>query len=52
MTADGEHLKFLGKVNDSSPDWFDPAGLAVSPESSHITIWGRLKRLESNTKSD
>ena len=52
MTADGEHLKRLGdlhKEGDSWPDWFDPASLAVFPASKH-TIWGKLKKLESNAR--
>ena len=48
MTANGKHLKRLGNVHkayDYDPDWFDPATLAVSPASKHITIWGELKKL-------
>ena len=30
------------------PDWHYPGGLSVSPEGSHVTIWGRLKRLASD----
>ena len=25
------------------PDWLYPGGLSVSPEGSHITMWGRMK---------
>ena len=50
MTADGEHLGRLGNLHkggDGHPDWFAPAGLAVSPVSSQLAIWGKLKRLAS-----
>ena len=50
MTADGEHLGRLGNLRrggDGHPDWFAPAGLAVSPVSSQLTIWGKLKRSAS-----
>ena len=46
MTVDGEYLKRLGKLHngvDYSPDWFDPAALAVSPANRQHTIWGKLK---------
>ena len=54
MTADGQHLKRLGNLHQEAnydPDWFDPATLAVPPTNSQITMWGRLKRLGSNTRS-
>ena len=47
MTADGKYLKQLSddhKGNEYYPD-FGPGGLAVSPTSNKITIWGRLKNL-------
>ena len=48
MTADGQYLKQLSDDHngrDRHPD-FGLAGLvAVSPASSNITIWGRLKKL-------
>ena len=50
MTVDGGHLKRLSKWQDGEdyqPDWFAPAALAVSPEYSQITIWGKLKKLAS-----
>ncbi len=50
MTADGKYLKRLGNVHkgyDYDPDWFDPAALAVFPVSKQLTIWGKLKELES-----
>ncbi len=50
MTADGVHLKRLGKEGDYSPDWFDPAALAVFPASNQLTIWGKLKKSESNPR--
>ena len=50
MTADGDHLKRLGKERDSSPDWFAPAALAVSPANSQITIWGNLKKLAASLR--
>ena len=46
MTADGVHLKRLGKLHngvDYSPDWLAGAALAVSPASKQHTIWGKLK---------
>ena len=48
MTVDGEHLGRLGNLHkggDGHPDWFAPAGLAVSPDSNQLTIWGKLKKL-------
>ena len=30
------------------PDWLYPGEFSVSPEGSHITIWGRLKKIASN----
>ncbi|MDE0503059.1 MAG: hypothetical protein OXI86_03180, partial [Candidatus Poribacteria bacterium] len=27
------------------PDWLYPGGLAVSPQGSHVTMWGRLKHI-------
>ena len=53
MTADGKHLKRLTnapKGYDYDPDWFDPASLSVSPASSKITIWGKLKKLAANLR--
>lgn len=50
MTTDGEHLGQLDNLHkggDGHPDWFAPAGLAVSPVSSQLTIWGKLKRSAS-----
>ena len=47
MTADGKYLKQLSHDHnggDNNPD-FGPLGLAVSPTSNKITIWGRLKNL-------
>ena len=48
MNADGEHLGRLGNLHkggDGHPDWFAPAGLAVSPVGDQPTIWGKLKKL-------
>ena len=53
ITADGEYLKRLGDVHkgvDSWPDWFAAASLAVFPASKQLTIWGKLKKLESNAR--
>ena len=50
MTADGVYLTPLSdshRATDYAPDWFAPAGLAVSPVSSQLTIWGKLKRMAS-----
>ena len=47
MTADGQYLKQLSGDHDGHdyhPD-FGPVGLAVSPTSDKITIWGRLKKV-------
>ena len=52
MTADGQYLKQLSDDHNGSdyhPD-FGPGGLAVSPTSNTITIWGRLKKLSSNLR--
>ena len=52
MTADGQYLKQLSDVHnggDYGPD-FGPIGLAVSPTSNKITIWGRLKKLVPNLR--
>ena len=32
------------------PDWLYPGGLSVSPEGSHVTIWGRLKKSASSLR--
>ena len=32
------------------PDWLYPGGLSVSPQGSHVTIWGRLKNLGSSIR--
>ena len=50
MTADGQYLKQLSDDHngaDYHPD-FAPGGLAVSPSSNKITIWGRLKKIPSS----
>ena len=52
MTADGKYLKQLSddhNASDAQPD-FRPIGLAVSPTSNKITIWGKLKRLAPNLR--
>ncbi len=52
MTADGQYLKQLSDEHNGSdyhPD-FGPGGLAVSPTSNKITIWGRLKKLASDLR--
>ena len=33
-----------------APDWLYPGGLAVSPEGSRITIWGRLKKIGASLR--
>ncbi len=35
---------------DGQPDWLYPGDLAVSPEGSRITIWGRLKNIPSSLR--
>ena len=32
------------------PDWLYPGELSVSPEDSHITMWGRLKKVASSLR--
>ena len=52
MTADGQYLKQLSDDHNGSdyhPD-FGPGGLAVSPTSNKVTIWGRLKKLATNLR--
>ena len=52
MTADGKYIKQLSgdhNGNEYYPD-FGPVGLAVSPASNRVTIWGRLKKLELNRR--
>ena len=52
MTADGKYLRQLSdgrNARDSGPD-ISPLGLAVSPASNNVTIWGRLKKRESNLR--
>ncbi len=47
MTADGKYLKQLSDVHDArdyQPD-ISPVGLAVSPTSNRITVWGKIKSL-------
>ena len=54
ITVEGEYLMRLSELHkngDSHSDWFDPTGRAVSPTGNQITIWGRLKQFESNTRS-
>ena len=46
MTAEGEYLKQLSAEHgsdDTDPDWFDPIGRSVSPETNFVTIWGKIK---------
>ncbi len=53
MTVDGVHLKRLGKLHngvDYSPDWYSGAALAVSPASSQVTSWGKLKKLAASLR--
>ena len=35
---------------DQQPDWLYPGALAVTPEGSRITIWGRLKKFDSSLR--
>ncbi len=35
---------------DVDPDWLYPGELAVSPEGSRITLWGRLKKFASSLR--
>ena len=52
MTADGKYLKQLSDDHDGidhQPD-ISPLGLAVSPTSNKVTIWGKLKKVELNRR--
>ena len=52
MTADGKYLRQLSddrNARDWAPD-ISPLGLAVSPASNKVTIWGKLKELASNLR--
>ena len=52
MTADAQYLKQLSDDHNGSdyhPE-FGPGGLAVSPTSNKVTIWGRLKKLVPNLR--
>ena len=46
-------LKQISQVHrhgDFQPDWLNSVGLSVSPAGSHITIWGRLKKIASSLR--
>ena len=50
MTADGKYLKQLSHLHlgtDVDPDWLNPGLLPVLPNANQATIWGRLKKTES-----
>ena len=47
MAANGRYIRQLSDARDHIPD-ISPLGLAVSPASNKITIWGRLKKLVPN----
>ena len=52
MTGGGKYLKQLSgdhRGNDYCPD-YGSGGLAVSPASNNVTIWGRVKKLELNRR--
>lgn len=49
----GGALTPIGEVHkqgDFQPDWLNTAGLAVSPGTSQISIWGRLKDIGSSLR--
>ncbi|MDE0041402.1 MAG: LpqB family beta-propeller domain-containing protein, partial [Candidatus Poribacteria bacterium] len=43
-------MQHAPKFWDQQPDWFYPGELAVSPEGSRITMWGRLKKIASSLR--
>ena len=43
-------LSEVHKRGDYEPDWLNTAGLAVSPGTSQISIWGKLKEIASSLK--
>ena len=52
IASDGKYLRQLSDARgarDFEPD-ISPIGLAVSPASSKVTIWGRLKKLKPNLR--
>ena len=52
MASNGRYIKQLsqgGNARDFGPD-ISPLGLAVSPASNKVTIWGKLKELASNLR--
>ncbi len=52
MAADGRYIRQLSdgrNARDYDPD-ISPLGLAVSPASNKVTIWGKLKELASNLR--
>ena len=46
MDADGKNQRNLtnNPAVDWSPDWFDPAAIAVAPAGKLKTMWGKIKR--------
>ena len=54
MASNGRYIRQVsagGNARDYEPD-ISPLGLAVSPASNKITIWGRLKKLVSNPRTN
>ena len=52
MASNGRYIRQLsdgGNARDFEPD-ISPVGLAVSPTSNKVTIWGKLKKVELNRR--
>ena len=43
-------MQHAPRFRDQHPDWLYPGELAVSPEGSRITMWGRLKDIAANLR--
>ena len=49
-SGDVNALQVDPEIWNLEPDWLYPGGLPVSPEGSHVTMWGRLKNLRSSLR--
>ena len=43
-------MQHARRFGDGQPDWHYPGAFSVSPEGSRITMWGRLKNIESSLR--
>lgn len=53
MTSHGKYVMQLSNLHlgtDDDPDWLNPALLPVFPNANQATIWGRLKKTESQLR--